>query len=118
VEVRTVRLVRAPSGRLAALLERRRRAHLADAVRRHADAERDARLAIGAPPSAVATRTELYHDLAARLEDTRLPVDSAAYAEIREVLGERPPLLDYGPFSSARDARIEAILGELDEQGA
>ena len=94
-----------------AACERRR---LARAVRTQAQKEREHRLAAGIVDlTALAGRTDLYHEIAARLENDAVDLDAVVTSRLRSLLADPVPLVDYGPYARARDAEIAAIRDEL-----
>ena len=105
---------------LPARLRRRRQARsrrrLARAIRKQARDERERRVGAGdVDITSLAGRTSLYDEIAAQLEDPELPLSAALTARIRSLLAEPVPLLDFGPYSRARDAEIAAVLADLSE---
>jgi hypothetical protein len=95
----------------------RARKRLARAVRRHARAEHDRRLAAGGiADEALEARADLYEALATRLEALAEPADPHATERLSRLVAERRPLFDFGPYARARDAELESILIDLASQ--
>jgi len=71
-------------------------------------------LAAGAVEFAsVEERTALYERIAHCLDDHEWAVLPRAPAQLQQLLSERLPLCDHGPYARERDARIRAISGLL-----
>jgi hypothetical protein len=92
----------------------RLRRRLARSVRKLARAEYKHRLgAGGVDNAALEARTGLYEALAAQLEALDRPATARGTERLSRLVSERLPLIDYGPYSRARDAELASILMEL-----
>jgi hypothetical protein len=92
----------------------RERVRLARATRALASAERNdfhrgGPLVLGT----ISERLELLERIACLLENREREVGRAGLTELARLVGETPPVRDYGPSAWERNARIAAILTEL-----
>ena len=92
----------------------RERLRLARATRALAQAERtDFHRAGVVVLGTVSLRLELLERIARLLEDPRRDISPAAAASVARLVGETPPVRDYGPSAHARNDRIATVLEEL-----
>ena len=94
----------------------RKRRRLAQSVRRYSHVECDQYHRAGVIRlSSLAMRAALYERIARRLERADQDPSERGLHDLRLLLSEAPPVRDYGPRAGERNARIELILTELEE---
>jgi hypothetical protein len=99
--------------RRTAARERRR---LAREVRAYSHAEHEQYHRAGVLElDSVAARAALYERIAERIEDISRPLAEEGLRRLENLIGESPPVRDYGPRAQDRNELIAAILADLEE---
>ena len=96
------------------MLSRERR-KLAQSIRRYSREESEQNHRAGVIQlGTLAARATLYERIGKRLEDADHELSEQGLRDLRLLLSEAPPVRDYGPRAGERNARIAAILAELE----
>jgi hypothetical protein len=94
----------------------RERRRLAREVRAYAQTEHEQYHRAGILElDSVSARAALYERIAERLEDAACPLAAEGLRRLEDLIGEAPPVRDYGPRAQDRNELIAAILADLEE---